>query len=240
MRHALFARLLDFLLPPICGICHCPVSENTTLCPDCFSKINFISKPYCPICGRPLPFDIMGECICAKCLTKRPLFLKARAAVRYDEISKKILLPFKHGDRLDLAPLIIKLMRRAADELMPEADIVIPVPLHRWRILKRKYNQSAILANRLAKMYQKPYAPCVLKRVRATPSQGHLSAIERKKNVTKAFKVTKPDKIKGKRILLVDDVLTTGATANECTKVLLRAGAKQVCLLTFAATHKKG
>ncbi len=238
MKYVLFNKLLNILLPPICGICSKPVSETATLCADCFAQLNFITKPHCPVCGRPLAFNIMGECICAKCLLKRPIFLKARACVLYDEASKKILLPFKHGDRLDLAPLMVKLMKHAADELMPETDLIIAVPLHRWRLFKRKYNQSAILAYQLAKLYHKSYAACELKRIRSTPSQGHLSALERKKNVMNAFKVTRPKKIKGKRILLVDDVLTTGATANECAKALLKAGATQVCLLTFAATNK--
>ena len=239
MRCVLFAKLLDILLPPVCGVCDQPVSKNATLCPDCFNKLKFITKPHCHICGRPFDFDIMGECICTQCLAKRPKFLKARAAVQYDDGAKKILLPFKHGDRLDLAPLMLKLMRPAADELMPETDIIIPVPLHRWRLFKRKYNQAAILANRLAKAYHKTCLPCGLKRTRATSSQGHLSPSERKQNVTNAFAVTKPSAVAGKRILLVDDVLTTGATANECTKVLLKAGATQVCLLTFASTVRK-
>ena len=235
----LLTKLLDILLPPVCGACNCPVSKPATLCAECFSKIHFITEPRCQICGRPFEFDIKGECICAKCLMKRPLFLKARAAVQYDEISKNIILPFKHANRLDLLPLIVKLMRPAADTLMPETDVIIPVPLHWFRFLKRKYNQSNELAYRLAKIYHKTYLPSTLKRKRATPSQGHLTPAERKRNVTNAFKITKPNQVKGKRILLIDDVLTTGATANECTKILLNAGATQVCLLTFACTTKK-
>jgi len=236
---SLFSKLLDILLPPVCGICNCPVSKTATLCPECFSKLNFITRPYCKICGRPFEFDIMGDRTCTRCLMKRPLFLKARAAVVYDDTSKKLLLPFKHADRLDLIPLLVKLMRPAANDLMPETDIVLAVPLHWLRMLKRKYNQSDELAYRLAKIYHKTYLPNILKRHRSTPSQGHLTALERSRNVRGAFKVTHSEKIKGKRILLIDDVLTTGATTNECTKVLLKAGAKQVCVLTFAATMKK-
>lgn len=235
----LLSKLLDFLIPPACSICNQAVDETATLCPDCFGEIKFITPPYCKICGRPFEFDIMGECVCAECLKKRPLFLQARSAVQYNDMSKKILLPFKHADRLDLVPLMVKLMRRAADELMPDADVIIPVPLHWSRRLKRQYNQSALLVGKLAKLYHKTFSPCVLKRTRATPSQGHLSPDERKRNVTGAFVVAKPELVAGKRVLLVDDVLTTGATANECTKVLLKAGATQVCLLTFASTIRK-
>jgi len=239
MKCIFLTKLLDILLPPACSICGASVTENATLCPNCFAQLNFITKPQCRICGRPFEFDIKGDCVCAKCLAEPPLFAKARAAVCYDDTSKKIILPFKHADRLDLLPLMVKLMHTAAEELMSESDLIIPVPLHRWRLLKRKYNQSALLAQRLAKQYHKIYMPTGLKRIRATNSQGHLAPKERKTNVRKAFKVTKPSAIKGNRILLIDDVLTTGATANECTRVLLKAGAKQVCLLTFAVTVHK-
>jgi len=235
----LLEKLLDFLIPPRCGCCGEPVTKAHTLCASCFAKLRFITSPYCQICGRPFEFDIMGECVCAKCLEKRPVFLKARAAVQYDDISKEILLPFKHADREDLVPLMVKLMKHSADELISETDIIVPVPLHRWRLLKRKYNQAALLAAQLSKLYHKPCLPQALKRTRATASQGHLGPTQRKQNVTGAFAVTKPNLIKGKRILLVDDVLTTGATANECAKVLLKAGATQVCLLTFASATRK-
>jgi len=224
----------------MCGLCHERVSENATLCPKCFSELRFITKPYCKICGRPFELDVIGEAVCVECLKSPPVFKKARSVMVYDETAKKLILSFKNGDRLDLVPLITKLMKRITSELMDEVDCIIPVPLHRLRLLKRRYNQSAMLARRLAKENRKEYRPDVLKRIRHTPSQGHLTANERHINVRNAFQAVKPERIKGKTILLVDDVLTTGATANECAKVLVKAGAKQIFLLTIASTASLG
>ena len=232
----LLLKLLDILIPPVCALCNERVSENATLCPKCFAQLNFITKPHCKICGRPFDCEVFGEMVCAHCLANPPRFTKARSVLMYDGAARKLILAFKHGDRLDLVPLLTKLMIRVAAELMPKVDIVMPVPLHRLRLLKRKYNQSAILTKRLAKYYRKPYNFDILKRVRSTCSQGHLTARERRKNVMNAFDIKSSQLIQDKTVLLIDDVLTTGATANECAKVLLKAGAKQVYLLTFAST----
>lgn len=236
MSFAFFAKLLNIVLPPICGICKEFVNEENTLCPTCFKQMNFITKPYCKICGRPFEFAVSDDCVCSQCLMEQPLFSKARSVLVYNDASKKLILPFKNGDRLDLAPLLAKMMQRSATDMINETDIIIPVPLHRWRLFKRKYNQSAILAQKLAKIFCKEYSPDALKRIRASPSQGHLTAKERRKNVVNAFHVKRPEKVYQKSVLLIDDVLTTGATANECAKVLLKSGASQVFLLTIAST----
>ena len=233
---SIFQKLLDVLVPPRCPMCGVLVSEVSTLCPDCFSKLHFISNPRCQICGRPFEFALTNDCLCPQCLNHPPSFQKARAAVVYNHDSKKIILPFKHNDRIDLGPLISKLMFVAAEELISDVDIICPVPLHQFRLIKRKYNQSALLACQLARRYQKNYCPDLLKRTRSTSSQGHLKAQDRKQNVAHAFAVKRPNLIPNKKILLVDDVLTTGATANECSKVLLAAGATSISLVTFAAT----
>ena len=232
----LLLKLLDILIPPVCALCNERVSESATLCPKCFAELNFITKPYCKVCGRPFGCEVFGDMLCGHCLEKLPRFKKARSVLVYDGAAKKLILAFKHGDRLDLGPLLVKVMLRGAEELMPEVDIVMPVPLHRLRLLKRKYNQSAILAKHLAKHFHKSYNLDILKRVRSSRNQGHLTASERRKNVMNAFCVKPSNILQDKTILLVDDVLTTGATANECAKVLLKAGAKQVFLLTFAST----
>ncbi len=230
--------VLDFLLPPVCAVCKTSVSEKDTLCPECFKNLHFITKPYCQKCGRPFEFDILGDRVCASCLMKAPLFEKARAVLLYDEMAKKLILPFKSGDKQELVSLLAKMMALQGKELIEEADVLMPIPLHRWRLLKRKYNQSALLANRLSKIFHKTYNPDSLKRVKSTVSQGHLSPDKRRKNVTNAFKVCHKEKIKNQTVLLIDDVLTTGATVNECAKVLLKAGVKKVLVLTFASTPK--
>ena len=235
MKHFL-NKLLDLLLPPVCPICKEPVLDKGTLCPKCFKSLQFITEPCCKVCGHPFPFTILGEHTCARCLATPPTFNKARSVVIYDENSKKIILPFKHADRLDLIPLIAKMMSQQGRELIETADLIVPVPLHRLRLLKRKYNQSALLAQHVAKQFNKSYVPDGLKRIRRTPKQGKLSPEQRKKNVANAFQINKHLDFTGKNVLLIDDVLTTGATANECAKILLKSGATQVCVLTFATT----
>ena len=229
-------KLLNLVLPPVCPICKNPVLEKSSLCPECFKNLQFITEPCCKVCGTPFPFNVMGEQICARCLAKPPIFHKARSVLIYDEMSKKIILPFKHGDRLDFVPLMGQLMAQCGKELIEEADILLPVPLHRLRLLKRKYNQSALLATYLAKKFHKSYMPDGLKRIRSTPKQGKLTPEQRKTNIAKAFRVNSRLSVKDKIVLLIDDVLTTGATANECAKTLMKSGAKQVYVLTFATT----
>ncbi len=235
----LIKKILNVLLPPVCPVCGKSVCEYVTLCPKCFADLHFITQPCCHICGRPFPFDILGESICANCLASPPLFQKARAVVVYDESSRKIILPFKHGDRLDFVPLMVKMMSNCGEEIIKSADYIVPIPLHRLRLLKRKYNQAALLAHALAKHCHKPYLPDGLKRIRSTPKQGKLSPAERKQNVAKAFRINTHYDFKNKSILLIDDVLTTGSTANECSRILLKAGAKEVNILTFATTVPK-
>jgi len=225
--------ILDFLIPPVCPICFERVDVVHTLCPKCFSELKFITRPCCEICGYPFEFDLDGEHLCGRCLKEPPLYHKARSLFVYNDASKKLILPFKHGDRIELALLFVKLIRQNYADIIKENDVVVPVPLHIRRLIKRKYNQSALIAKPLAQKFNKRYLPTTLKRLRATSSQGHLSAAERKKNVANAFGVVHPEEIKGKNVLLIDDVMTTGATVNECTKALLKAGAKQVDIITI-------
>ena len=235
MKHML-KKLLDLILPPLCPLCKKPVVNEHSLCADCFKKLEFIGEPCCHICGRPFSFDVLGDRTCAQCLATPPLFTQAKSVAIYDDISKKLILAFKHGASLDLLPLLSKLMLLRGQSLVEQADLIIPVPLHRFRLLKRKYNQSALLAKHIAKHSQKTCAPDGLKRIRSTPTQGKLSPTERKKNVANAFRINPRLAVKDKTVLLIDDVLTTGATANECSRILIEAGAKQVLLLTFAST----
>lgn len=232
----IFAKFLDVLLPPLCPICKRKILTSNALCADCYQKIHFISKPYCSVCGRPFYIKTFGENLCGECLKKKPVYHRARSSFLYDMFSKQLILSFKHADRLEHLPLLTHLLNQAGKELLPETDIIMPVPLHRLRLMKRKYNQSALLAQRLAHLHHKCYMPDNLIRIRNTKSQGHLKAVERHKNMRKAFAVKKPHLIEGKNILLIDDVLTTGATVSECAKVLLRNGAKTVNILTLART----
>lgn len=236
--NTLLKGILDFVIPPLCPICKKPIQTIHCLCPTCFEKIQFISYPYCVKCGRPFEFDIPEETRCGACSKKNPVFYKARAVFIYDSFSKQLILPFKHADHLELTPILTNLLYQGGKDLFEETDVLLGVPLHRLRFIKRKYNQAGVLAQSLAKKIHKPYLPNVLIRARPTPSQGHMRPAERKRNVTGAFKVIHPELIKGKRILIVDDVFTTGATVNECSKILLKNGAACVSVLTLARVIK--
>ena len=175
-----------------------------------------------------------AEVLCAACLESPPLFRQARAALIYDDASKALILRFKHGDQLQAVRVLTPWLAEAGAELIAQADVFVPVPLHRWRLLKRRYNQSALLAARLARQSGKAAAVDALVRVRATPPQGHLKRAERAANVRGAFRVRDARAIAGKRVLLVDDVMTTGATLNACAGALLDAGALSVDVLCVA------
>lgn len=227
---------LNFLLPPHCPICHEKVTEPHTLCGLCFAKLHFLGENVCSICGTPIS---KGNHLCGQCLKKKPYFHKAISVVFYDEMSKKLILPYKHADRLELAQLISKWMILRGKEVIQSADCILPVPLHKIRLLKRKYNQSALLGKMIAQKFHKPFMPLILFRHKNTPSQGHLNFKMRQKNIKGAFYIKHPEQIKGKNILLLDDVHTSGATLNECAKVLIKAGAKQVDCLTFCRAGNK-
>jgi ComF family protein len=230
------SRVLDLLLPPLCLICDEPVGSAATLCPVCWKKIQFIAPPLCQCCGAPFDIPVEAGTLCGACLTQAPHFQSARAAMLYDEASRKLILGFKHGDRTYMTQALAVWMQRADSAVIAQADALIPVPLHRWRLFKRRYNQSALLAQQIGGLAGKPVFPDALRRTRDTPSQGHMKRKERQENVRGAF-MTAPrykNLIEEKTLILIDDVMTTGATVEECARVLLAAGAKQVHVLTLS------
>ncbi|HCM83324.1 MAG TPA: hypothetical protein DIS76_02000 [Rhodospirillaceae bacterium] len=229
-------QLLDILLPHRCQQCGMLVGQAHALCPDCWPKMHFIVPPYCAGCGLPFPHDYgSDDTLCARCLAESPPFSAARSAAVYDDESKALILRFKHGDQLYLAPAFASWMHRAAPEWFTPGSMIIPVPLHRTRIFMRRYNQAALLARALAKLSGQICALDGLVRHRRTPSQGAMNREQRLKNVTGAFRVHSrwQEKIKDRDVILVDDVLTTGATASVCAKTLMRAGARDVKVLTL-------
>jgi ComF family protein len=202
--------------------------------------VTFLGPPLCRGCG--FPFELAPAApaaegaLCAACHADPPAFDRARAVMAYDAGSRGLVLAFKHADRTEAAPPFARWMARAGAELLAEADVIAPVPLHRWRLLARRYNQAALLANQLGRLSGLPVVPDLLVRRRNTPSQGRLSAAGRSRNVAGAFAVhpRHAARVRGRCVLLVDDVLTTGATVAACTRVLRRAGAGQVDVLTLA------
>ena len=232
-------RLLDLLLPPRCGRCGVDVPADASLCLSCWTAVTFVAKPFCEICGIPFEIRPFGRAVCGDCLADRPVFDRARSAVVYDDATRSLILAFKHADRLTLAPLFAAWMRRAGGELLSEADLIVPVPLHRWRLLSRRYNQAAVLAHALGRSSGVKVVDSLLFRSRQTPSQGRKTADQRARNVRGAFAIRNncdggAEAIKDCRILLIDDVFTTGATVCACTRVLRRAGARAVDVLSLA------
>ena len=231
-----FRLALDVGLPPLCPSCRDPVGDGAGLCAACWSKLLPIERPYCEKLGIPFTYDPGPGIYSMQAIADPPAYARARAAVRYDEIARAMVHALKYGDRLDLAPVMARWMARAGGELLVEADIVVPVPLHWRRIWARRFNQSATLAKLIAAERGVPVSFTALKRVKATPQQVGLSKAERAANVQGAFRVEPAGKaeIARRRVLLVDDVLTSGATVDACSRVLLRAGARQVDVLVFA------
>lgn len=234
MAAAWLGRLVDALLPPRCLSCGAEVEGPGGLCPDCWKGLRFIGSPMCHRCGLPFEFALPGEALCGACMADEPRYDRARSVLVYDNASRPLILAFKHADRTHGAPTFGRWLARAGGEVLDGADLLAPVPLHRWRLLRRRYNQSALLAEALSKACAVPADNRLLLRRRATPTQGGLSRDGRHRNVAGAFGLRPGRDVAGKRIVLVDDVLTTGATLGECARVLRAAGAIEINVLTLA------
>lgn len=230
---ALPARLL---FPPACPGCRRLVAEPFTLCGACWQKLRFIERPWCEVLGTPFSYEMGEGILSADAIASPPPFARARAAVSYTGVARQMVLNLKFGDRTELAPAMARWMMRAGAELLADADAVVPVPLHRGRFFRRRFNQSAELARALGALAGRPFVPDAVARIRATRQQVGLGAREREENVRGAFRVPPHREIavRGRRILVVDDVYTTGTTASAVAKALKRAGAAEVDVLTFA------
>ncbi len=229
---------LDLVLPPHCVCCGGPVTVQRQLCVDCFRLTGFITEPCCARCGVPFASAAQGgrDLMCPACREAPPLFDRARAALRYDSQTRRLLLPFKHADRTEIAWTLVPHMARAGAMLLRQADVLVPVPLHRRRLFLRRYNQAVLLARGLARAARKPLLPDALVRTRATASLGAKSAVERAAEIAGVFAVraSRVAGVTGRRVLLIDDVMTSGATANACAGALLAAGAAAVDVLVAA------
>jgi ComF family protein len=227
---------IRMLFPPLCAGCRRIVTEPGTLCGECWPKIRLLERPWCEVMGTPFSHDMGEGFLSAEAIANPPLFQRARAAVSYDGVARRMVQGLKYHDRTDLARWMAGWMARAGAELLADADIVVPVPLHRRRFVWRRFNQSAELARALARRSGKPFEPAALVRVKVTRQQVGLGLREREDNVRGAFRVP-PEadiKVRGRRVLVVDDVYTTGATVSAVARALKRGGASAVDVLTFA------
>src|SRR5579859_4582692 len=230
------ARLaLDIALPTLCVACRDPV-DGEGVCASCWAKMSFIAPPFCPRLGIPFVYDPGPDMLSMEAIASPPAYTRARAAVRYDDVARTLVHALKYQDRTDLAPAMGRWMARAGCELLGSADVLVPVPLHWRRGWSRRYNQSGALARIIERESGVAVAAEALRRIRPTEQQIGLSRPERASNVQGAFKVS-PDRqhlIGGRRVVLIDDVLTSGATVDACARALLRAKASTVDVLVFA------
>ncbi len=231
-----FGLLLDLLLPPRCLRCGEVVVETGVICGVCWPEMHFISRPSCAACGIPFETDPGPGALCGACTADRPPYDRARAVFVYDDASRQLVFNLKYRDGTDIAPALGGWLARAGAEQLAAADLVVPVPLHWTRLFMRRFNQSALLAQALSQRGEVAFVPDLLIRTRATPSQTGLGFLGRNRNVRGAFRVKakRRDILKGRRVLLIDDVFTTGSTVNACVRALLKSGAAAVDVLTLA------
>ena len=226
----------DFILPPLCLICRGSVQGHGGLCAQCWSGIDFIEPPRCDRLGIPLPVPSDELVVSAAALADPPIYDRARAVARYDGAMRELIHALKYGDRHEGVALFARWMIHAGADVIAGADIIVPVPLAHLRLWSRRFNQAALLARAIGKAANIPDDPFALKRIRRTPSQVGLSAEQRRRNVAGAFRVPERrlPEVADRNVLIIDDVITTGATANACARTLKRAGAARVDVLALA------
>jgi ComF family protein len=227
---------LNFLYPPACVSCKEITLEDSLLCHSCWQKFKFISPPFCNACGFPFAFEIENNALCGKCIKSPPRYNQARYLFKYDESSKKLIHALKYNDQTYLARIFAKLLFNSYKQDILKYDVIAPVPMHWLKRMFRMYNQAMLLAQEISSISGLPVINDNLQKVRWTKAQSSLDKNARLSNLQGSFKVKNPDFFKGKKVILVDDVLTTGATVKECAKLLKKSGASQIMVLTIAAT----
>lgn len=230
------AEALDIVFPPVCCGCGRLTADARAVCPACWAGMRLIERPYCEVLGSPFAFDPGAGAVSPEAIADPPVFDRLRSVAVHEGIARDLVHGLKYRDRTDLAPMMAEWMVRASEGAVTAADMIVPVPLHAFRLWRRKFNQAAELARFIAELSARPYRPDALRRVKRTNRQVGLGARAREENVRGAFAVPAGARqgLAGKRIVLVDDVYTTGATVAAATRALKRAGAADVTVLTFA------
>ena len=227
--------LLNLLFPAKCIICDNHI-QKSGVCNECWGKFTFITKPYCAICSHPFAYENDEDMVCGHCLMHKPAYDKAISILKYDDFCKKLVHRFKYQDQLHILDYLTSLMMNMGKGVIEQADIIIPVSMHKYKLLKRGYNQAALLAMNIAKKSNITYLPELMHRTKNIQSQADLTKKQRAQNIKNSFALNPKlkNKISGKRILLIDDVITTGATIAECCKVIKSAKPSKILVLTLA------
>jgi ComF family protein len=233
----MWQKFLDLLFPRKCIICDSADTQRD-VCSNCWQKITFITKPYCVICSNPFNYEEDDQAICGHCVIKTPKYDKAISILKYDEHSKKLIHKFKYQDQLHALDYLTSLMVNMSSDIINNVDYIIPVAMHKYKLLKRVYNQAAMLAMQIAKSKKITYLPQLLIKKNNSSAQAGLKREHRLENIKNSFQINEKLKhlIKGKNILLIDDVITTGATIDECCKLLRTAGPVKIFVLTLEKT----
>lgn len=232
-----YENILDYIYPPRCLLCSGLILNNNGFCIDCWNKLNFITEPYCQVCCFEFSTDYgKTNNKCAKCLNDPPNYDYARSLLRFDENSKKIIHALKYYDRSFVSQIISKMLVNYYRPLITKADLIVPVPMHKLKRLSRLYNHAQILSSAVASLVEKKITPDILLKTKYTKSQTGLARKYRLDNLSDSITVADKQRVRGKKILLVDDVMTTGSTVNLCAKQLKKAGAKEVVVLCIART----
>ena len=239
--HPLIERLFQFFLPSQCPCCRTYLEEEQGgICPDCLSKIRWIAPPFCSICGTPFVSGEVDNHPCSACMKKKKYFTMARALGYFEGALQEAIHLWKYEGKIGLSPLLGEWMAKHLPHYWdPKCfDLVVPVPLHKQRLRERGFNQTLLLVKEFSRRTGIPYRMTALQKKKPTPPQIHLSGAEREKGVRGSFHILRREDLEGRTILLVDDVYTTGATVNECSKVLLAGGAARVDVFTLAHAVK--
>ncbi len=234
--------LADIVVPPVCLACRTPLARHHAVCGACWRQISFIRQPLCDRLGLPMPFGTGEGMVSAAAVANPPAYGRARAVAAYDGVMRDLIHGFKYADRHDARRLFGAWLASAAAPLLPGITMIVPVPLAWSRLVRRQFNQAAILAQETSRLTGIPYAPGILRRIRATRSQVGLTRLERGHNVSGSFAVAsrRRARLQGASVLLIDDVITTGATVNACARVLLAAGARRVDVLCLGLVVEPG
>ena len=230
------APLIDLAFPPRCPLCGEGLAAQGGLCGPCWSELAIPGEPACALCQRPFSDSVVGGSVCAPCLAEPPRHDGIAAATLYNDASRRLVLAFKHGHRIALAPFLARLILARLPAKIGSDWVVVPVPLHRWRLWRRGFNQAALIGREIARARRSSLLVDALVRRKATPVLGGLGSAARARALSGAITLNPraAPVLKGAKVVLVDDVLTSGATSSACVRVLKRAGAEQVVIACFA------